>query len=84
MVLDQHPDEVLFVQQERKNKPMITRNGCHYAESLEEYYAICGDAEHKPLAQHMVEQNIDMSVRLGLTDKEYEALKRPIRIYGEV
>ncbi len=63
---------------------MITRNGRHYAESLEEYYAICEDAEHKAGAQEVLARNIDLVARYGLTDEEYEALKRPIRIYGEV
>jgi hypothetical protein len=59
-------------------------DGTNYAESLEEYYSICGDKEHKPGAQQIMSQNIDLTSRYGLTDKEYEALKQPIQIYGEV
>jgi len=60
---------------------MIERDGKTYAESLEEYYALCGDAEHKGGAQQIVNQNIDFTARYGLSDKEYEALKQPRRVY---
>lgn len=60
---------------------MIERDGKTYAESLEEYYATCGESELKENAQQVIDQNIDLASRLGLSDKEYDALKQPIRVY---
>ena len=52
-----------------------------YAESLEEYYATCGNPELKANAQNLVDQNIDTASRLGLSDEEYEKLTQHIRVY---
>lgn len=60
---------------------MIEQDGKTYAESLEEYYAVCGNTEIKDNAQTAVDNNIDMATRLGLSDDEYKALNQPIRVY---
>jgi hypothetical protein len=60
---------------------MIKHDNKEYAESLEEYYALCGNNELKENAQQALDNNVDLASRLGLSDEEYDALKQPIRVY---
>jgi hypothetical protein len=59
-------------------------DGKKYAESLEEYFAQFDSPELKAKKEAEGQANQvgnDNLARYGLSDKEYEALSKPIRVY---
>jgi hypothetical protein len=59
----------------------IVKDDSNYAESIIEYYAMCGTPELKEAAKEIVDSNIDLVARYGLSDEEYAKLTQPIRVY---